>query len=112
MVRKAGIESRLEDKRLFKLIKKFYVASGGAHGSSWIHRDLRKSGETCSVHRVAKIMRRNKLKVKIGYKRRYLKGGKAANIADNILDRGFNLAKLNKRWVSGITYVRTYEGFL
>lgn len=62
----------LEDQRLLKLIKKFYVASGATYGSPWIHRDLRESGETCSVHRVAKIMRHNKLKAQIGYKRRYI----------------------------------------
>ena len=57
-------------------------------------------------------MRRNKLKAQIGYKRRYIKGGKIAKVADNILDRDFNPSQPNKRWVSDITYVRTYEGFL
>jgi putative transposase len=102
----------LEDQRLLKLIKKFYIASGATYGSPWIYRDLRESGETCSVHRVAKIMKQNKLKAQIGYKRRYMKGGKTANIADNILDRDFSPDKPNRRWVSDITYVRTYEGFL
>ncbi len=101
-----------EDQRLLKLIKTFYIASGATYGSPWIHRDLRESGETCSVHRVAKIMRLNKLKAQIGYKRRYMKGGTTSNVADNILDRDFNPAQPNKRWVSDITYIRTYEGFL
>ena len=102
----------IEDLRLLKLIKRFYIASGATYGSPWIHRDLRESGETCSVHRVAKIMRQNKLKAQIGYKRRYINGGKAATIAENILERNFNPTKPNERWVSDITYVRTYEGFL
>jgi len=101
-----------EDQRLLKLIKTFYIASGGTYGSPWIHRDLRESGEACSVHRVAKIMRINKLKAQIGYKRRYMKCGTTSNVADNILDRNFNPAQPNKRWVSDITYIRTYEGFL
>ncbi len=102
----------IEDQRLLKLIKGFYIASGATYGSPWIHRDLRESGETCSVHRVAKIMRNNKLKAQIGYKRRYIKGGKTATVAENILERNFNPTKPNERWVSDITYVRTYEGFL
>ena len=102
----------LEDQRLLKLIKKFYIASGATYGSPWIHRDLREIGETCSVHRVAKIMRQNKLKAQIGYKRRYIKGGKTAHVAGNLLDRDFNPTTPNKFWVSDITYVRTYEGFL
>lgn len=101
-----------EDQRLLKLIKEFYIASGATYGSPWIHRDLREAGETCSVHRVAKIMRKNKLKAQIGYKRRYVKGGKTAKVADNILNRHFNPTEPNKCWVSDITYVRTYEGFL
>jgi putative transposase len=102
----------IEDQRLLKLIKASYAASGGTYGSPWVHRDLREAGETCSVHRVARIMRENKLKAQIGYKRRYIKGGKPANIAANVLDRNFNPGAPNKAWVSDITYVRTYEGFL
>lgn len=102
----------IEDSRLLKLIKQFYVASGATYGSPWIHRDLRESGETCSVHRVARIMKENKLKAQIGYKRRYIKGGKLASVAANHLDRNFNPDAPNQAWVSDITYVRTYEGFL
>ncbi len=102
----------IEDQRLLKLIKGFYIVSGATYGSPWIHHDLRESGEICSVHRVAKIMRNNKLKAQIGYKRCYIKGGKAATVAENILEQNFNPTNPNERWVSDITYVRTYEGFL
>ncbi len=50
----------IEDNRLLKLIKKFYVESGGTYGSRWIHQYLREVGELCSVNRVAKIMRKHK----------------------------------------------------
>ena len=102
----------IEDQRLSKVIREFYIASEATYGSPWIHRDLRKEGETCSVHRVAKIMRKNKIKAQIGYKRRYLKGGKRASVADNLLNRKFDSDAPNKSWVSDITYIRTYEGFL
>jgi putative transposase len=102
----------IEDQRLLVLIKQSYIASGATYGSPWIHRDLREAGERCSVHRVARIMRENKLKAQIGYKRRYIKGGKPAKIAENLLDRQFNPDQPNQAWVSDITYVRTYEGFL
>ena len=102
----------IEDNRLLKQIKEFYVASGGTYGSPWIHRDLREAGESCSVHRVAKIMRQNKLKAQIGYKRKYIKSGKPSRIAQNVLERDFAPSAPNTAWVSDITYVRTYEGFL
>jgi putative transposase len=94
----------IEDQRLLKLIKQFYLASGATYGSPWIYRDMRESGETCSVHRVARIMRENKIRAQIGYKRRYIKGGKPANVAANVLDRNFNPDAPNKAWVSDITY--------
>lgn len=102
----------IEDSRLLKLIQQFYIASGATYGSPWIHRDMRDAGEHCSVHRVAKIMRVNKLKAQIGYKRRYIKGGKLTSVADNHLNRQFSPDAPNKTWVSDITYVRTHEGFL
>jgi putative transposase len=102
----------IEDKRLLKRIQECYLASGATYGSPWIHRDLLDSGEKCSVHRVAKIMRINKLRAQIGYKRRYVKSGEIGKIADNILARQFNPDQPNKIWVSDITYVRTHEGFL
>ena len=73
---------------------------------------MRNAGEACSVHRVARILHENKLKAQIGYKQRYIKGGKLANVAANVLDRNFNPDESNQAWVSDITYVRTYEGFL
>ncbi len=56
-------------------------------------------------------MRENKLKAQVGYKRRYIKGGKPGKIADNILDRQFSPEVPNQAWVSDITYIRTHEGF-
>jgi putative transposase len=69
-------------------------------------------GESCSVNRVAKIMRQNSLRDQIGYKRRYIKGSTLSRIADNVLERDFSPNTPNIAWVSDITYVRTYEGFL
>ena len=48
----------------------------------------------------------------IGYKRRHIKGDKTSGIADNLLARQFNPPAPNQSWVSDITYIRTYEGFL
>ena len=79
----------IEDRRLTKLIKASFIASGGTYGSPWIHKDLREAGERCSVHRVARLMRENKLRAQIGYKRRYIKGGQPARVADNRLQRDF-----------------------
>ncbi len=97
---------------MLTLIRQSYIASGATYGSPWIHCDLREAGESCSVHRVARIMREHKIRAQIGYKRRYIKAGKPANVAANVLDRQFSPQAPNSAWVSDITFVRTYEGFL
>jgi putative transposase len=102
----------MEDRRLLALIQQFHISSGGTYGSPWIHQDLREVGERCSVHRVARIMRENQIRAVIGYKRRYIKGGKPANVADNHLQREFTVSEPNTVWVTDITYIRTCEGWL
>jgi putative transposase len=102
----------IEDQRLLKRMKEFYLISGATCNIPWIHRDLLDAGEYCSVHRVAKIMRINKLRAQIGYKRRYIKGGDKGKFADSILDRQFSTEAPNQTWVSDITYIKTHEDFL
>ena len=57
-------------------------------------------------------MRQIRIKAQIGYKRRYMKRGKLASVADNLLNRKFDSDAPNKAWVSDIIYIHTYEGFL
>ena len=48
-----------EDQRLLGLIRAAYTVSHGVYGAPRIFLDLREAGETCSKHRVARIMRAN-----------------------------------------------------
>ena len=73
---------------------------------------MRDAGESCSVHRIARIMRENRLKNQAGYERRYMKGGKPGSTANNVLECNFNPGKPNQAWVSDIMYVRTQEEIL
>ncbi len=102
----------VEDERLLKLIQESYVASGGTYGSPMVFQDLREQGERCGVHRVARIMRQAGIRAEIGYKRRVFKGGKPAIVADNHLKRQFTVDEPDKVWVTDITYIRTYEGWI
>jgi hypothetical protein len=46
-----------EDARLLRLIRASFVASHGIYGPPRVFLDLREAGETCSKHRVARLMR-------------------------------------------------------
>ena len=102
----------IDDRRLARQIQKLFISSGGTYGSRWIHRDLKELGQTCSVHRVARLMRINGMRAQIGYKRRWISSGRHAQVAPNRLNQEFSVEAPNRTWVGDITYIRTYEGFL
>lgn len=58
----------LEDQRLLGLIRAAYTASHGVYGAPRIFLDLREADETCSNHRVARIMRATNIKALHGYR--------------------------------------------
>lgn len=77
----------LEDARLLRLISASYTASKGVYGATRVFLDLRESGETCSKHRVARIMRENDLKALHAYHTRKWTIGKPAVLVPNLLKR-------------------------
>ncbi|OGW67581.1 MAG: transposase [Nitrospirae bacterium RIFCSPLOWO2_02_FULL_62_14] len=102
----------LEDQRLLGLIRAAYTASHGVYGAPRIFLDLREAGETCSKHRVARIMRANNIKALHGYRAPRYTRGHTALLTPNTLQRGFTVQRPNTAWVTDITYVRTWEGWL
>jgi len=101
-----------EDARLFRLIRAAFNASHGIYGAPRIFLDLREAGETCSKHRVARLMRVNHLRALHGYRTRRWSVGKPAVLIPNILQRQFTVTRPNKAWVTDITYIRTWQGWL
>ncbi|MBC3339995.1 IS3 family transposase [Pseudomonas proteolytica] len=102
-----------DDQRLLGLIKHSWLESGGVYGYRKVHDDLREVGEDCGRHRVARLMRLEGLRSQTGYRRRPGKyGGKPAVASPNLLKRQFDVVEPNKVWVTDITYIRTYEGWL
>ena len=102
----------IEDQRLLALIRASYAASGGVYGARRVHLDLREIGETCGKHRVARIMRINKIKAVHGYKIPRGKYGRPSIIAPNKLQREFTVDRPDHAWVTDITYIRTWQGWL
>ena len=102
----------LEDQRLLGLIRAAYAASHGVYGAPRIFLDLREAGETCSKHRVARIMRANHLQARYGYRAPRYARGATSLFTPNTLQRGFTVSRPNHVWVTDITYVRTWEGWL
>ena len=64
-----------EDARLLRLIRASVAASQGIHGAPRVFLDLREAGESCSKHRVARLMRVNHLRALHGYRTRRWSAG-------------------------------------
>jgi putative transposase len=102
----------LEDQRLLTLIRDSYAASGGVYGSPRVFLDLREAGECCGKHRVARIMRERKIKALRGYQAPRRVVGRPSIIAPNKLQREFTVDRPDRVWVTDITYIRTWQGWL
>jgi len=102
----------IEDQRLLGLIRASYAASGGVYGAPRVFLDLREVGEICGRHRVARIMRVNKIKALRGYKAPRHIVGRPSIITPNRLQREFTVARPDCAWVTDITYIRTWQGWL
>jgi putative transposase len=101
-----------EDARLLRLIRASFVASHGIYGAPRVFLDLREAGEGCSKHRVARLMREANLRALHGYRTRRWAVGKPSVLIPNLLQPQFTVSRRNKAWVTDITYIRTWQGWL
>nr|WP_143054575.1 IS3 family transposase [Massilia timonae] len=102
-----------ENRRLLGHIKQLWLESGAVYGYRKIFDDLQELGERCGINRVHRLMRTEGIRSQTGYaKRKYKNDGAPSVVAPNHLQRQFDVIEPNKVWVTDITYLRTYEGWL
>lgn len=102
-----------EDARLLARIKEVFKESKETYGSRRVHKQLAGEGETCSRRRVERLMRKNGIRPKV--RKRFVVTTDSRHdlpVADNLLDRDFDVQEPDRVWVSDITYIPTGEGWL
>jgi putative transposase len=100
------------DEALLIGIRQSFDDSQGIYGSPRVHRDLREMGIHCGQKRVARLMRQAQLRSVRSYKRPRYRVGTPATLAPNRLQQQFTMDEQDQAWVTDITYLRTYEGWL
>ena len=106
-------ELTLDNQRLVKRINALHEDSDGVHGSPRIWEDLRYEGETCSLNRVARLMKEHDIQgIPAARKWRKRKSEQRPDNIRNHLERDFSADDPDTKWVTDITYIRTGEGWL
>ncbi|MFA3780172.1 MULTISPECIES: IS3 family transposase [Yersinia] len=101
-----------DNQRLLTLIRDSYALSGGVYGYRRVHGDLNEIGETCGKNRVGRIMQLNRIKAVRGYKAPRRIVGRPSVVAPNRVQRQFTVVRANQVWITDITYIRTWQGWL
>lgn len=99
---------------LLSQIQLIYYNSASRYGSPRITDELKDHGVKVSRNRVARVMRKAKLKSIISkkYRTKTTDSEHTYPVVGNVLGQVFHAERLGQKWVSDITYIRTQEGWL
>ena len=109
-------EQSLREKKNIVLLNKIRVidkATRGNYGAVKTWKQLRASGEKCGLHRVEQLRRKHGIEAKrMRLFRTTNRGRNTDPVADNILNREFDVKQPNRVWVGDVTFIQTRQGVL
>jgi putative transposase len=109
-------ERAQKDAKLAAQIRVIHKQSNETYGSPRIHAQLRHDGTRVGRKRVARVMRKERIDVRLRRRFRKTTDSKHGHpIAPNLLKRRFAINSVRARdrvWASDITYIDTMEGWL
>ncbi len=94
-------------------VRAAFTASGKSYGSRRLRTALARDGVQMGRFRVRRLMRENGLRPV--WRRKFISTTDSKHtyaVAENLLNRQFDVARPNEAWVSDITYIRTRQGWL
>jgi putative transposase len=109
-----GLSQRNEEnKRFVTKIKEIWKWSRGTYGSPRIRAELQAQGLGCGENRIARLMRENGIKARTRKKFKITtKSDHKLPIAEDLVARDFSASGMNELWLSDITYIWTWEGWM
>jgi len=102
------------DEELTNEIKDIYDASSCTYGAPRVHAELRHRGQRVGRKRVARLMRKAGLvgRTPRRFRRTTIPDPSTPVEVQDLVQRQFDPTKPNQLWLSDITYIRTWEGWL
>jgi transposase InsO family protein len=101
-----------EDELFLEEIREIHERSRKTYGSPRVHAEMHEKGYVIGHNRVARLMKKNKIRSKVKKKFKVTTHSKHGQpVAKNLL-KDIKVKKSNEAWVSDITYIRTVEGWL
>lgn len=101
------------NERLLSQIREAHQRSRCTYGSPRITRELRAQGHRVGENRIAGLMQAAQIRAKSARKwRATTQSAHRWPVAENTLDRAFNVAQPNRVWAGDISYVWTAKGWL
>jgi putative transposase len=102
------------DEELGAKVRASFLARDRTCGARRAWKDLLTEDVACGLHRIERLMRSQALKARPRRRRLPPDLGerRAGAVAPNVLDRTFEAAAPNRKWIADFTYVWTAEGWL
>lgn len=102
-----------ENHLLLEAIRAIFDENKQVYGAPRIHKELIDQGFSCSLNRVARLMRYADIVPKTVRKFRIATDSRQSKQpAKNLLNRDFSTKSYNEKWVADVTYIPTREGWL
>ena len=102
------------DAALAAKVRTSFIGSDRTYGARRVWHDMLAEDVSCGLHRIERLMRLQALKARPRRRRLPPDLGErqVAAVAPNVLDRSFEAAAPNRKWIADFTYVWTAEGWL
>lgn len=100
--------------QLLARVRASFLTSDRTYGARRVWHDMLVEGLACGLHRIERLMRHAAVRARPRRRRVPSDTGvRSTNaIAPNVLNRTFDAASANRKWVADFTYLWTAEGWL
>jgi putative transposase len=100
------------DEVLVTAVDRSFKSSDRTYGARRVWHDVQAEGLSCGLHRIERLMRQNGLRARPRRRGLPKDTGERSAMLDNLLNRAFEAAAPNQKWIADFTYIWTAEGWL